>query len=215
VFLDIFKKKFKKRHEETKMAKKYDLLVYEVDANGQEKAHPENGIMGNSPAEIIGIYKMCGQKVQIVREYSDEESQNYGKKRHLNEKDVTMDNGAPGLMRISDEQQKQIDAYTNQKPVSQPVQQTPPQNMHNSPQQTEPVKYLTVGGIKCKIENGKFYQKQWITLSEDEASEIRIISNKNNKICSLKDKHIEIMKWIRVEENDTENKQPEMELING
>ena len=192
------------------MAKKYDIIVYEVDVNGQKKSHIENGIMGNSPSEIINIYKMCGQEVQIVKEYSDEESNNYGRKQHIDENDVVMNtsNGGTGLMKISNDMKQKIEEYSSQKEHTKNDLHTKQTN-HNTPP-----KFLNVGGIKCKIENGKLYQKQWIKLSDNESEEIRIISNKTNKIFPLTDKHIEIMKWVLVEESDyDENKN--LELLNG
>lgn len=215
--LSFFKKIFKNDKGDN-MAKKYDLMVYEIDANGSRKGHPENGIMANSPSEIINIYKMCGQEVQIVREYSDNESQNYGNAKHLKESDVVMDNsnGAPGLMKISDEQQKLIDGYIPNRNTMSDIQPPQPPLVQKQPIKNEPVKYLTIGGIKCKIENGKLYQKQWLRLSEDESSEVRIISDKNNKILPLTGKHIEVMKWVLVEEeNETQNSSNERMLING
>jgi hypothetical protein len=214
---NIFKKIFSfgknTNNKVNEMAKKYDLMVYEIDANGVKKGHPENGIMANSPSEVINIYKLCGQEVQILREYTDTESQNYGKEKHLDEKDVVMDTsmGATGLLKTTDEEQKQIHKYTQK--ISTPIQ-------HNTeliqPTTKEPIKYITIGGIKCKIENGKLYQKQWLKLSDNEASEVRIISDKNNKILPLTGKHIEVMKWVMVEEeNETENSSKESMLING
>ena len=202
------------------MAKKYDIMVFETTSNGIEKPHPENGIMANSPTELINIYKMCGQKIQIVREYEDIESQNYGKPNYLDPSDVQMytDNGGTGLMKISDEESKKIEEFQTKKETPSQVNQSI-NIIDNKTQQyikKEPVKYITIGGIKCKIENGKFYQKQWLTLSDDEASEIRIISNKNNKICPLKDKHIEIMKWVLVEESENDDESAETRsLLNG
>lgn len=217
-FKNIFKKK------DNVMAKKYDIQVFEIDSSGQKKGHMESGIMANSPQELINIYKMCGQEIQIIREYSDDESQNYGKTKHLNPDEVQINTamGGTGMMKISEEEQKRIEDFEKMKSNNSKLQQTssytiPTQNKVELPKVKEPVKYFTIGGIKCKMENGKFYQKQWIRLSDEEASEIRIVSDKNNKICELKDKHIEIMKWVMTEDAEENNSDTteERELING
>ena len=62
-----------------------------------------------------------------------------------------------------------------------------------------PVKYYKVGDIDIKDDNGKIYQRQWMKLTESEASNLRLINDKNNAIVSLVGKHLEMRKWIPVE----------------
>lgn len=63
-----------------------------------------------------------------------------------------------------------------------------------------------IGDIEVKDDNGVLYQKQWVTLTPKEAASIRIVSDTNNKIVDLKGKHIEMRRWIKVEnvENETD-----------
>ena len=63
-------------------------------------------------------------------------------------------------------------------------------------------KYYKVGDIELKDDNGKIYQKQWLRLTDAEASNFRIINDKNNSIFNLKDKHIEMKKWVQVDSTD-------------
>ena len=193
------------------MAKKYDIMVYDVDDEGNQLP-PEhiNGVMAPGPRELMQLYGACGQQVKIVREYEDEESKGYGK--------LVVDDTAPApgvsVMKAPTEEAKQ--ALIN----SQAIQNKPsPQQPKSASAVTtstksvnEPPKVFTVGGIKCKLENGKMYQKQWIALNEEESKEIRIVSDKNNKIFQLKDKHIEIMKWILVEDKSDGNGDKELIL---
>lgn len=194
------------------MAKKYDILVFDTDASGGKKIEKQTGVMAGSPQELIRMYSMCGQKIQIEREYEDNESKNYGHQEHLDPSKVVMNTalGGGGLMKVSAEEQKRIDELEKKqaeiqdaKPFEQMVSLerkprvfTPPKN--------EPPRFFTVGEIKCKMENGKVYQKQWMRLTDEEVKEFRVISDKSNKICPLKDKHIEVMKWV-VAETPEEN----------
>lgn len=63
-------------------------------------------------------------------------------------------------------------------------------------------KIYKIGGIEIKNDNGKIYQKQWMQLSESEAKNIRIVNDKTNGIVNLKGKHIEMMKWVLVENSE-------------
>lgn len=129
--------------------------------------------------------------------------------------------GGTGMMRVSEDEQKRIEEFEKSKANNPQSKQTPTyikptQSTTEPPKPKETIKFFTIGGIKCKMENGRFYQKQWIRLSDEEASEIRIVSDKNNKICELKDKHIEVMKWVVTEDSEeTTTETVERELING
>jgi len=65
-------------------------------------------------------------------------------------------------------------------------------------------KYYKVGDVEIKEDNGKIYQKQWLKLTEHEMQNFRIINDKNNAIVNLKDKHIEMKKWVLVESTTDE-----------
>ena len=70
--------------------------------------------------------------------------------------------------------------------------------------QKTPPKYFTVGGIECKVEDGKVYQKQWIRIDNDQLNSFRIISDSSNKIIPLTGKHIEQKKWVLISNEDEE-----------
>ena len=57
------------------MAKKFDIIIHDQDP--QVKSVKESGVIAASVQDLISTYKMCGQNVEIVREYEDEESKNY------------------------------------------------------------------------------------------------------------------------------------------
>lgn len=216
------------------MAKKYDIRVGETDSNGSVKWHEESGVMAGSPQELAQLYKMCGQQVQILREYQDDESKNYGKQKLLDPNKVQMNTGygGTGLMKVSPEEQAAMDKVlnnTNSTPIPTLTPPQSPEPQKKVEQVYRPVpppveiikdspKYFSIGGIKCKMENGKFYQKQWMKISEEEASEIRIVSDKNNKICPMTNKHFEVLKWVLTEDSENKDNTPTekgQELLNG
>lgn len=100
------------------------------------------------------------------------------------------------IAKVVREVTKNIPVYkpeNNNQSTSNNVQQT-----ISNVKQSKP-KYFKVGDIEVKDDNGKIYQKQWVKLTTTESSNIRIINDKNNSIFNLKDKHIEIKKWILIE----------------
>lgn len=214
------------------MAKKYDIVVSEVDSSGGMKQHNETGVMAGSTQELVQLYKMCGQQIKIIREYQDDESKNYGKQKLLDPNKVQMNlgYGGTGLMKVPPEVQADIDKTVNNANIAQiPTLATPPEPKERVEQvyrptpvpaevPKDPPKYFSIGGIKCKLENGKFYQKQWMKISEEEASEIRLVSDKNNKICPTTNKHFEVLKWVLTEDSEkSDNPTSEncKELLNG
>lgn len=78
-----------------------------------------------------------------------------------------------------------------------------------------PAKYYKIGGIEVKNDNGKIYQKQWMKLSEAEAKNIRIVNDKTNAIVNLNGKHFEMMKWILVEDSESDETTSLEEILNG
>ena len=51
----------------------------------------------------------------------------------------------------------------------------------------------------------KVYQKQWVKLNQNEAGQIRIVNDSNNKILNLNGKHIEILRWVMIEDQDSDD----------
>lgn len=88
-------------------------------------------------------------------------------------------------------------------PHGQP-QQYESQIVHHHPQrQKEPPKFFEIGGVKCKLEDGKMFQEQWVRV---DAAKYRLVADTTNKLVSMNGKHLEMLKWIQIEdEGDTEN----------
>lgn len=214
-FNSLFKRK-------KKMAKKFDIVVYDIGENGSRmNPQPQNGVMAPSRQDVYEMFEACGQQVEIQREYEDDQSKNYGK---FDPSKLKTDYQQGGPLECKSHMDSNLpkevmDAVLN--PTAKTTSNQPPQNttVTNTTvpplKMNEPPKYFTVGGMKCKIENGKVYQKQWLRISDDEMSEIRIVSDKNNKICPLKDKHIEILKWVQTEDSESSEDKTEKGLLLG
>ena len=87
-----------------------------------------------------------------------------------------------------------------EKPKAKSQQLAQPTDVKHKP------RIFKIGDIEVKDDNGVLYQKQWVTLTPKEAASIRIVSDTSNKIVDLKGKHIEMRRWIKVEdvENETD-----------
>lgn len=153
------------------------------------------------------IYKDCGQIPKILREVDPPT------KEQLKMFDKQLKAYAEYKAgKITAEEA--IEKATGKK-VSAPQQEETPQQSEYEPprkltiQQSErnapikqPPKYFKVGDIELKEDNGKMYQKQFIALTDVEASNIRVVDNKTNRILNLNGKRIEMKKWILVENQD-------------
>lgn len=73
-------------------------------------------------------------------------------------------------------------------------------------------KFYKIGDIEIKNDNGKIYQKQWMKLSETEATNFRIVNDKTNALVNLNGKHLEMKKWVLVENSDDETSSLEENL---
>lgn len=228
----MFKWLLKLLQRKTAMVKKFDILVHDQDNNVPPKK--ESGVMAESPKALEAMYRMCGQNIEILRTYSDDECENYGKfdlKKAMTEQEKPSCTGklgnGTGLLKIDPKEMENFTKsmggtkQTNDK-VSDMVKKPTVSNQDFlNKKLPSPPKFFQVGGIKCKMENGKLYQKQWMRLTDNEADEIRIVSDKNNKICPLTNKHIEILKWVLVEDEeknspvDSGDTTSGLELING
>ena len=175
---------FSKNKKEKSMY--FDILVFEEDelADGSlgMKQHPENGVQASSRKELIGLYAMAGQKIKILREYGGEKPASPINAAVQNVVSSSV-NAAPVPQAQRTIQQNQV----TQTVVQQPVQQkAPPQ-------------YYKIGDVEIKIDNGVSYQKQFVRLTDTEASNIRVVDDKTNKVVNLNNKHIEMKRWIKVE----------------
>ena len=100
---------------------------------------------------------------------------------------------------------REIDPPPRENCIQQPIQQKNTQSPQQEQQQKRKPIVFKVGDIEIKEDNGTVYQKQWVRLTDKEAQNFRIVNTDNNKLVNLKGKHIEMKRWIKVEnsEDDT------------
>ena len=149
--------------------KTFDILVYELDDNGNTIQKKVDGVKASSAQELIMLYGAEGAKIKILREYGDSQIQ---------------------------------PAPTTSMPAP-PLQQYAMPRQFQAPQQHTPPKFFEIGGVKCKLEDGKMFQEQWVRV---DAAKYRLVVDATNKLVSMNGKHLEMLKWIQIEdEGDTEN----------
>lgn len=167
--------------------RRFEVTLYEEDEDertGQMIRKVVNGgkpeiIEATSKADLdqkLQLYTMCGQK-PVVKEIGEPKIIENGKVISKEEFKARMQNEDPS-------------GYVTPS-LKQEVKKMPP-------------KIYKIGGIEIKNDNGKIYQKQWMQLSGTEAKNIRVVNDKTNGIVSLKGKHIEMMKWVLVENAEDE-----------
>lgn len=172
--------------------RKFEIAIYDEDIDdntGETIYRPVSlekpmVIEATSPSElkeVLAQFTACGQKAKIIRELDPPTKEAIEKARLASKK-----------AQIQQEQRRHL---TNAKYA---MQQDAEQQYAEKP------KFYRIGDIDIKNDNGKIYQKQWIKLSDSEASNFRIINDKNNAIVKLIGKHLEMKKWILVEDNNAD-----------
>lgn len=184
------------------LVRKFELEVFEEDLDtpsGWKKVRYDKPLIVEvtSPKELqdkLALYKDCGQMAKVVREIDPP----------TKEQIVAAQQQAT----LAVQQQMQapiVQAAHQQVAIQQPILQAAPQ-----PIQARKPKYYKVGDIEIKDDNGKIYQKQWMKLTNAEASNFRLVSDKNNAIANMNGKHLEMKKWVLVQ-NSEEDESTQLE----
>ena len=184
------------------LVRKFELEVFEEDLDtpsGWKKVRYDKPLIveATSPKELqdkLALYKDCGQMAKVVREIDPPTKEQIA--------------AAQQQVTLAVQQQMQapiVQAAPQQVAIQQPILQAAPQSI-----QTRKPKYYKVGDIEIKDDNGKIYQKQWMKLTNAEASNFRLVSDKNNAIANMNGKHIEMKKWVLVQ-NSEEDESTQLE----
>ena len=184
------------------LVRKFELEVFEEDLDtpsGWKKVRYDKPLIVEvtSPKELqdkLALYKDCGQMAKVVREIDPPTKEQIA--------------AAQQQATLAVQQQMQapiVQAAPQQVAIQQPILQATPQ-----PIQARKPKYYKVGDIEIKDDNGKIYQKQWMKLTNAEASNFRLVSDKNNAIASMNGKHLEMKKWVLVQ-NSEEDESTQLE----
>lgn len=202
--LKFFKKNKKEKNKENKdMGKLYDISIHELDSNGNPIEYTETGVHADSREELIKIYKACDQKITILREYSDPDSS-----------DAIIMKSESSVSNNSNCSQINIQPPQPTQPTPLPFIQD--NSIHqNKAKINEPPRYFNIAGVECKMENGKIYQKQWMRIIGTEAGNYRLISDSNNREISMNGKHLEVLKWVSIEDENNPDSLSNNTLICG
>ena len=179
------------------LVRKFELEVFEEDLDtpsGWKKVRYDKPLIVEvtSPKELqdkLALYKDCGQMAKVVREIDP----------------PTKAQIAAAQQQATLAVQQQMQAPIAQAAPQQVAIQQPILQAASQPIRARKPKYYKVGDIEIKDDNGKIYQKQWMKLSDSEASNIRVVNDKNNALVNLNGKHIEMKRWILVETSDADD----------
>ena len=183
------------------LVRKFELEVFEEDLDtpsGWKKVRYDKPLIVEVTSlkelqDKLALYKDCGQMAKVVREIDPPT-----KEQIVTQQQATL--------AVQQQMQAPIaQAASQQVAIQQPILQAAPQ-----PIQARKPKYYKVGDIEIKDDNGKIYQKQWMKLTNTEASNFRLVSDKNNAIASMNGKHLEMKKWVLVQ-NSEEDESTQLE----
>lgn len=168
------------------ITRRFEIAVYDETINestGKIDYRPVSFaqpvvLSAKSKAELneqLSLYKQCGQIAKIIRELD------------------------PIVPKTNAVAKNTVEISPKTAKESTIVSKTPTASIR---QTAEPVKYYKIGDVELKNDNGKLYQRQWLRVTDQEASNIRIVNDKNNMIVNLTGKHIEVKKWVLIEDTD-------------
>ena len=149
----------------------YDILVFEPNPNGSMKQKMVSGVQAASPQALAAMYAADGAKIQILKEYGSSKQ----------------------------EQQAPMQPQQARLTPSPTIQLAPPPQV--SPVLKEPPKFFEIGGVKCKLEDGKMFQEQWVRV---DSTKYRLIADNSNKLCPMTGKHLETLKWVQIENTESD-----------
>ena len=184
------------------LVRKFELEVFEEDLDtpsGWKKVRYDKPLIVEVTSlkelqDKLALYKDCGQMAKVVREIDPPTKEQIAAAQQQATLAVQQKMQAPI-----------VQAAPQQVAIQQPILQAAPQ-----PIQARKPKYYKVGDIEIKDDNGKIYQKQWMKLTNAEASNFRLVSDKNNAIANMNGKHIEMKKWVLVQ-NSEEDESTQLE----
>lgn len=208
--IDFFKNIFKKKQKEE------ENIIMESETNNSTKQTKkkfeveiyDKVSVGEPPYDRIELQKVMMEKPVIIEASSKKDLDEFAEKLELCQQTFK-------IVRVIEEQPVSKQSVSISKPqqtitltddsvnVQPVVDSTIKENKVEIC--SEPIvkkskpRFFKVGDVELKDDNGKIYQKQWIKLTEIEASNLRVINDKTNAIFNLNGKHIEMKKWILVD----------------
>jgi hypothetical protein len=176
--------------------------------------------VGEPPYESIQLQKVFYEKPVIIEASSKNDLQDFAEK-------LKLCNQTFKIVRVIDEQHEQHkqeisvqhihtnldiseDQYNNTNTTSSINDVSVPEKEEYC--KVSKPKYYKIGNFEIKNDNGKIYHKQWLKLTDEEMTNFRVVSNKTNAIVNLKDKSIEMKRWVLVENSEDTTSNLEKEI---
>lgn len=184
-----------------KVMRQFELQVFDEDLrdDGTTELKPVKTeratiVEASTPEElkmILGQYRLCGQVAKIVREINPPP-----------QAAVPPQAPRPTASPLPNAQYQaaMFPEVSDRSDGPQMVAKTKP-------------KVVTIGDMQVKYDGDKIYQKQWVKLNANEASNFRVVSDSTNKIVNLAGKHLEARRWIQVKETSEDSVDDAVEAI--
>ena len=193
----------------------YQIEVFDKDLtdSGQIQLRPrgQQTVTASSRQELINLYTMCDQQIKILSERPLPIEQTKKSAPAFSNDSAQQESLFPTSAPALSKEAKSEETHNAQN-ISVPEVNIAENNTTTrsfltafQPMPKSAPKYYKLGDIEIKEHCGKIYQKQWIKLNVDEASNIRIINTKTNKVVPIEGKHVEVKRWILVEDSNSEN----------
>lgn len=167
-------------------------------------------LVGEPPNESFNYQKVFYEKPVIIEATSKKDLDDFGAQ-------LALCNQVFKVVRVLDDvpQTNPVQNITPQQIQPSNIQNNTEQHTEQHTKQTiekRKPKFFKIGNIEIKDDNGKIYHKQWLKLTDEEMSNFRIVNNKNNAVVNLKDKSIEMKRWVLVENTDDTTSDLEKEI---
>lgn len=141
----------------------------------------------NELKETQQWYKQAGQRFKIIREINPPSQADI--ERMASEQGVQLNSNITANKHTTNNMQLES-IKNNQNIISQTVKPIEKQQIS---------KIITIGDVQIKYDGDSVYQKQWVRLSPKEESNIRVVSDTNNKLVPMKNRHFEVKRWVKIE----------------
>lgn len=176
----------------------YDIVKITNFAEGQQREEM-NRIFAPDKKTLMSMFATGGDHIKIIREYEDDISYSKGNKEEHDPINNVQTNTNDSKTEQTNEEEtiKTVDMAADK--TTQSVSIISVDNNIVNEQKPSETRYFKVGNVECKMQDNKLYQKQWVKVKDEDS--YRIISDKTNKIFPIKEKHIEKLSWVLIEDN--------------
>lgn len=212
--IGFLKKLFKK---DTKMnLKSYDIVVEVSSARGGRRRERRNGVQAPNEMFLRNILARNDEKIVEILSVHDgdpikvvEGNTVVGQSGGNAQVMQLQNNNVPATGTMNADTSSELKEYIQEEGAKAAQPQPKPKDECCTsqakpaivvPKVSSKPKYYKIGNIDIKEQDGRIYQKQWMTLSIKDIDDYRVVSDANNKIVPLVGKHIEVRKWVELDD---------------